>query len=389
MTENTIHHSGAGKSNKKNKLINEVNSVKKSLKKDLLLDKILGSSKVVMDLRKKIVKISQCDVNVLISGETGTGKEITARAIHYLGQRSGKPFVPVNCGAIPENLFENELFGHAKGAFTDAAIQQNGLVREAEGGTLFLDEIGAISPYIQVKLLRLLQDKEYKPLGDSHPRKANIRIIAATNMRLLELLREGRFREDLYYRLNIVWIDIPPLRERKEDIPVLTQYFIKKYSREYNKTINSPSAKCLDKFLSYHWPGNIRELENKVQQMIVMASNPVVKIGEIEIPEVNSSGHGYPQGSLTHCKKEFIESFEKIYISKLLERHNGNMVEAAKEAGKSRTGLWNLLKKHGLSPIPYKPNEKKKIRYATVQSDHGSKTVFDRRSGPADRRVKA
>jgi transcriptional regulator with PAS, ATPase and Fis domain len=215
----------------------ERESAKKALKKKYGLNQILGKSKVVRELHKKIDLISSSDASILITGESGTGKELTARAIHYLGPRSGKPFIPVNCSAIPENFIENEFFGHVKGAFTDALFQQTGLVKEAEGGTLFLDEIGTISPYVQIKFLRLLQDGEFKVLGNSKIQKADIRIIAATNKSLQNLVKEGNFRDDLFYRLNIVSLHIPPLRERKEDIPVLIEHFIHKYSEKYNKTI--------------------------------------------------------------------------------------------------------------------------------------------------------
>ena len=204
---------------------------KETLKKKFILERILGKCKVIKKLHENINYISQCDATVLIMGETGTGKELVARAIHYLSARTGKPFIPVNCGAIPENLFENEIFGHEKGAFTDASFRQIGLVEEADGGTLFLDEIGTISTYIQIKLLRLLQDREYKPLGDSKHIKANIRVIAATNRNLQDLVLNGTFREDLFYRLNVVPLHTPPLREIQEDIPILAEHFLDKFSR--------------------------------------------------------------------------------------------------------------------------------------------------------------
>ncbi len=185
-----------------NPLREETESVKKTLKREFSLNQILGKSKVLQELQKKICLIASCDVSVIISGESGTGKELAARAIHYLSHRAGKPFIPVNCGAIPENLVENELFGHTKGAFTDARYQQSGLVKEADGGALFLDEVSTLSPYIQVKFLRLLQEKEYKPLGDPRPHKADIRIISATNRDLAGLVKEDTFREDLYYRAH-------------------------------------------------------------------------------------------------------------------------------------------------------------------------------------------
>lgn len=335
----------------------ESESAKESLKREFGLNQILGKSKAVQEIHEKINKISLCDVNVLISGESGTGKELAARAIHYLSRRAGRPFIPVNCSAIPESLFENELFGHVKGAFTDAGLQQIGLVKESEGGTLFLDEVGVISPFIQVKLLRLLQDKEYKPLGDPRPRKADIRIIAATNKNLQSLIKEGEFREDLFYRLNIVSLYMPPLRERKEDIQILAEHYLKKYSREYNKPIQEVSENALRAFKSYSWPGNIRELENKIQQIIVMSTSSVIDAKNVQLSLSELSDPGSKESRFEYLKatkKKAIESFEKNYLTQLLIEHRGNVVSAAKKAGKSRTGLWNLLRKYNLSPQQFR-----------------------------------
>jgi len=332
----------------------ERKSAKESLKRKFGLRQILGRGKLVQQLHEKIDRISSCDANVLISGESGTGKELAARAIHYLSWRTGKPFIPVNCGAIPESLFENELFGHVRGAFTDAAYQQIGLVKEAEGGTIFLDEIGAISPYIQVKLLRLLQDKEYKPLGESKPRKADVRIIAATNRDLPGMVKKSRFREDLFYRLNIVSLHIPPLRERKEDIPVLVDHFIKKYSKQYNKPVKRVSEDAMRGFISHPWPGNIRELENKIQQIVVMSTSPVISAGSIQLPAGEPEPQEFEFECFTAAKRKAVDSFEKNYLSQLLTEHRGDVVSAARRAGKSRTGLWNLLKKHNLSPKQFR-----------------------------------
>jgi DNA-binding NtrC family response regulator len=331
-------------------LFKECESIKKALKREFGLKQIIGSSEVVKELHEKINRISTCDANVLISGESGTGKELAARAIHYLSHRYRKPFIPVNCGAIPETLFENELFGHLKGAFTDARFKQLGLVKEANGGTLFLDEVGAVSPYIQVKFLRLLQDKEYKPLGDSRLHKADIRIITATNRDLAVLIKEDAFREDLFYRLNIVSLYIPPLRERKEDIPVLVEHFIKKYSREYNKPIKEASTDAMEAFVSYTWPGNIRELENKIQQLIVMSPSSVISDRDIQLSIGELPAKKIELEYFKEAKKRVIDAFEKTYLTCLLTEHRGNMVSAARRAGKSRTALWNLLKKHDLSP---------------------------------------
>lgn len=326
----------------------EYESVNESLRRKFGLNQIIGTSRTTMELREKIRRISSCDVTVLISGESGTGKELVARAIHYLSHRAGKPFIPVHCGALPENLFENELFGHVEGAFTGARIKQTGLVKEADGGTLFLDEIGTVSSFIQTKFLRLLQDKEYKPLGSSKLQKADIRITAATNVDLLSLVKEGKFREDLFYRLNIVSVHLPPLRERVEDIPILMECFLKKYSQKYNKPLINIFTDRMHEFLTYRWPGNVRELENTIQKLIVMSND--LDINAQNLPASISINNDPEFECFNSAKKRTIEAFEKSYLFKLLRENKGDMIIAAKKAGKSRTALWNLLKKHNLHP---------------------------------------
>jgi DNA-binding NtrC family response regulator len=354
----------------KHDLQRERDLAKAALKREFALGQILGNSKAIKNLKSNLSKISSCDVNVLITGESGTGKELVARAIHYLSSRVDKPFVPVNCGAIPENLFENELFGHIKGAFTDASFQQIGLVKEAEGGSLFLDEIGTISPYIQIKLLRLLQDREYKPLGASKHLKADIRIIAATNSDLPHLVKSHNFREDLFYRLNVVNLHIPSLRERREDIHILIRHFVKKYSREYNKTIKEIPVEVMNVLKSYTWPGNIRELENIIQQLVVMSTSSVISLKDIQItskgPLSKETITGYINTAKENiinqseietfnmAKKKVNDLFEKSYLTQLLAVYKGDMVRASKTAGKSRTAFWNLLKKQNLSPKQFR-----------------------------------
>lgn len=336
--------------NNKKDLSLELSTAKESLKRKLASNRILGDSRAVREIRRKVDCLSTCDVAVLITGESGCGKEPAARGIHYLSARAGKPFVPVNCGAIPETLFENELFGHVKGAFTDAGFNQSGLVKEAEEGTLFLDEVGVISPYIQVKLLRLLQDREYKPLGDSRYRSAEIRVIAATNENLLELVKEGTFREDLYYRLNIVSFHIPPLRERKEDIPVLANHFLERYAARYGKPVHGFSPEAMEILLSYEWPGNIRELENKVQQAIILTTRKTIRACDFQLGTVRPKLYTDSFESFKEARKQMVFSFEKNYLIQLLTRYNGDVVTAAANAGKSRTALWNLLTRHDLHP---------------------------------------
>ncbi|TFG80735.1 MAG: sigma-54-dependent Fis family transcriptional regulator [Chrysiogenales bacterium] len=333
--------------------VNELNIIRESIVQAVGLDQILGQSPAVQKISDEIIKIAACDVNVLITGESGTGKELAARAIHYLSRRSGKPFIPVNCGAIPENLFENELFGHVRGAFTDARYSQKGLVREAEYGTLFLDEISAISPFIQVKLLRLIQEKEFKPLGDAQSYHADIKIIAATNKDLEKLISLENFREDLYYRLNIVELKIPPLRERSEDIALLADHFVKKYCREYGKPRIRFTQKAMTSLNNYGWPGNIRELENVVQQLIVIAEEPLISREMLECCYLQAHAPKKEILAFKTAKKEMVDHFEIKYLRNLMKESLGNVASAAQRAGKSRTALWNLLKKHAVNPLHF------------------------------------
>ena len=329
----------------------ERDSAKTALKQEFGLRQILGKSRAIRDIHNKIRHVASFDVNVLISGESGTGKELVARAIHYSGSRAGKPFIPVNCGAIPENLFENELFGHLKGAFTDANYQQVGLVKAAEGGTLFLDEIGTISSYIQVKFLRLLENKEYKPLGDSMSHKADIRIIAATNTPLIDLVNKGSFRDDLYYRLNVTYFHIPPLRKRKEDIPLLVNHFVNKYSKKFNKPSIKIPPEALRAFVSNPWKGNIRELENMIQQLIIMSEATELDVKQIPLPKTESTDE---IESFKLAKMKAINNFEKSLLIQVLTEHNGSVASAAIKLKKSRTALWNLIKKHNISPKQFR-----------------------------------
>ena len=329
----------------------ERDSAKAALKEKYGLRQILGQSRAILDIHDKIKQVAPFDVNVLISGESGTGKELVARAIHYLGPRAGKPFIPVNCGAIPENLFENELFGHAKGAFTDAGYEQSGLVEEAKGGTLFLDEIGTISPYIQIKFLRLLENMEYKPLGESKPQRADIRIIAATNQPLTNLVKNGSFRDDLYYRLNVVYCHIPPLRERSEDIPLLINHFVNKYSKKYNRPDIKISTEAMGALVSKSWKGNVRELENRIQSLIIMSESNLIHINRIQPQAIEPTRK---RQTLKTAKTKAINAFEKNYLIRILTDHRGNVARAAIESGKGRTALWNLIKKHNLQPKQFR-----------------------------------
>lgn len=317
------------------------------LKIDLGMGSLIGESVLFIKALRQIPRLARCDATVLLSGETGTGKELAARAIHYLSSRSGGPFIPVNCAALPEALLENELFGHAKGAYTDASLPQQGLIAEAESGTLFLDEIDGLSLTAQAKLLRFLQEGEYRPLGGTKSLRSNARIVAATNTNLVERAKAGTFREDLYFRLHILSLPLPPLRDRPEDIPLLSRYFLKKYCRRFRSEYKSLSPGALLKLASYDWPGNIRELEAVIQRAIVLSSVPLIQAEEIDLPAGIStpSNHDFPFQTL---KRRTIDLFEKSYLSQLLMAHRGNVSRAAKDAGKDRRAFRRLMEKHGL-----------------------------------------
>jgi DNA-binding NtrC family response regulator len=321
------------------------NPVMQILKEKMGLKQIVGESRIFMDEMNKIPLMARCDSTVLISGESGTGKELVTRAIHYLSSRARKPFLPVNCGAIPSELVENELFGHVRGAFTGAFASRPGLIHDADGGTLFLDEIDCLPLNAQVKFLRFLQDRVYRPLGSTKMQKADVRVVAASNLNLEEAVRGGTFRRDLFYRLNIIPVTLPSLRERKEDIPLLARYFLGRYSYELNKVIDSFAPEALQKLLIYEWPGNVRELENIIERVVVFASGPVIQESDIELPDRNVSSF---MESFQQAKSKVIVDFEKNYLQNLLLAHKGNITRAAKAAKKNRRAFWELMRKHNI-----------------------------------------
>jgi DNA-binding NtrC family response regulator len=311
------------------------------------VEKLVGDSVSFHRAIKKIPVLASSDATALICGETGTGKELVAREIHDQSARKERAFVPVNCGALPDNVFENELFGHAKGAFTDASSTERGLVGEAEGGTIFLDEVDSLSFSAQVKLLRFLQNGEYRPLGTSRSIIANVRIIAATNVDLKREVLERRFREDMYYRLTSLSIYLPPLRERIEDIPLLATYFLNRYASQYTRQPLRLSSSALQKLIAYSWPGNVRELEGTLQRAVVLTSTSILQPEDIDLPvlfknEVTSSG------PFRDAKAEAIRHFERSYLVDLLAEARGNITIAARRAGKDRRTFQRLLQKYGL-----------------------------------------
>lgn len=320
----------------------------KQLKALSRFEGLVGESESFLRIIEKIPSVARCDATVLIAGETGTGKEIVARAIHYQSSRHAKPFIPINCGALPDHLFENELFGHARGAYTGASSSEKGLLAEAQGGTLFLDEVDTLSSSAQVKLLRFLQDREYRPLGSPRSRTANVRVIAATNADVLEQVRARAFRKDLYYRLNIVALHLPRLRERSEDIPLLAEHFLSQYGSRYGRGSLRLTPDCLQKLLAYPWPGNIRELEGVIQRGIIMTSSPTLRPEDIELP-IASHDKEFKNAPLCQAKAHAIDQFERSYLIRILTSHKGNVTQAAKSAGKERRSFQRLLRKHGLN----------------------------------------
>jgi len=302
--------------------------------------RIVSKSPNFMKVLERIKAVSEMNVNVLITGETGTGKSLVARYIHLLSPRREQPFVKINCGAIPENLLEAELFGYNKGSFTGAIKDKPGKVEVANGGTLFLDEIGDLPLHLQVKILNLIQEKEFERIGDVRPRKADVRIIAATNRDLKKLVEEGKFRRDLFYRLNVVSIELPPLRERKEDIPHLVNLFIEKFSKAHRRRIKGVSPQAMKLLLDYHYPGNIRELENAIEHAVVVCRGTIIK--EEDLPDEIRFW------AFTPKKSSEDRSDEVERIRKVLEETGGNKTLAAKILGMHRTTLWRKIKEYGL-----------------------------------------
>jgi DNA-binding NtrC family response regulator len=313
---------------------------------------LVGRCEVFLDVLRLIRRIADREVPVLIEGESGTGKELVARAFHYRGNRRDQPFIPLNCGGIPDSLFESELFGFERGTFTDAKASRAGLIEQAEGGTLFLDELEALSPRGQVSMLRFLQTHEFRALGSRDLRKADVRVIGATNSSLKELVARGVFREDLYYRLNVVTLTVPPLRVRATDIPILAEHFAQRFCSRYQLKARRLHASTLANMQEYGWPGNIRELENFVHRALLLSDGQVEIVADPAARVRPPRAHeGLP--SFGSAKAEAIARFERSYLMVLLDETYGNVSAAAKRAGKERRALGRLIKKHGLCRESY------------------------------------
>jgi DNA-binding NtrC family response regulator len=341
----------------KKSLIYENIYLRKELEAKYGFDNIIGSSPKMQEVYKLIRKVAPTDSTVLIRGESGTGKELIARAIHFNSPRKQKPFVPVDCGVLAQELLESELFGHVKGSFTGAIVTKPGLFEIADGGSIFLDEIGDVNQNFQSKLLRVLQEREFTPVGGIKPKKVDLRFIVATNKDLEKLVEEQRFREDLFYRLNVVSITIPPLREKKDDIPLLAYHFLRKYAKEMKKNIKSISVDAMNMLIAYSWPGNVRQLENVIERAIVMAEGDTITTEHLPFvvrEEIAHPNTPIPKTSeelkkiKKKAKESAIESIEKSFVLDALTRNDWNITRSAKDVGMQRPNFQALMRKYNI-----------------------------------------
>lgn len=327
-------------------LCTELEKIKKVFKDELENQyKIVGNSTGIRNLVEKLKIIASTDSTVMITGASGVGKELFAKTIHNLSSRRSHSFVAINCGAIPPNLLESELFGYKKGAFTGAYADKIGLFEEANQGTIFLDEIGEIAPQFQVKLLRVLQESEVMPIGSSRSVKINTRVIAATNKDLKQCIAAGEFRKDLYYRLNVIQVEIPALHDRKEDVPLLANYFLAKYSEKYKKNISRFSENAMAYLIKYSWPGNVRELENAMERAVILSREDFVDSASLP-PEITENAEVLDFGIQNYKKAK--ENFDREYITHVLEFTRGNIKKAAELADKHRTDLYDMIRKYDI-----------------------------------------
>ncbi len=328
----------------------EVDELRSELKSKYAFANIIGQSGVMQDVFRAVEKVFSSNVTVLIQGESGTGKELIARAVHYnSASRASKPFVAVNCSALPESLLESELFGHEKGAFTGALGRRIGKFEQANGGTIFLDEIGLMTPATQSKLLRVLQEREFERVGGNELVKVDVRVISATNKDLEEEMKKGEFREDLYYRISVFPIKLPPLRERREDIPLLAGHFLQKFARQEGKSIEGITPDALDLMMAYHWPGNVRELENAMERATVLANSTEISAKDLPAA-VRSLGEKRIYES-DNTLASWIEKLEEEALRQALLECEGNISQTAKKLGIGRATIYRKAKKYGLPMV--------------------------------------
>lgn len=357
------------------KLLQENNQLRSELHRQYKFDQIIGKSDAIQNVLSIVERVCDSDSTVLVHGESGTGKELVARAVHYNSHRSKNPFVAINCGAIPAELLESELFGHAKGAFTGAIANRIGKFEQADGGTLFLDEIGDLHPSLQVKILRALQERCFEPVGSTKTVHVNVRVIAATNINLEEAVSQGRFREDLFYRLNVIPILIPSLRERRADIPLLLSHFLKLFSKNRVKFLTAVSPRALESLMSYNWPGNIRELENFIERMSVLKGQGVLEYEDLPSKYQFKADQTYSMSQNIHIPVEgidfntLVDQFENSLILQALQKTKWNRNQAAQALRLNRTTLVEKMKKKGLKAPP-EFNDEPSSSNSAIQTSH-------------------
>lgn len=326
-------------------LQSEVQRLRQQVHSHYGFENIIGQSARMREIFELVTRVSDLAVNVLILGESGTGKEMIARAIHQHSARAARSFIPINCAAIPETLLESELFGYVRGAFTDAHKDRRGLFQAAKGGVLFLDEISEIPLSLQAKLLRVIEDKEVRPLGANQGEKIDVRLVSACNRDPERLVQEGRFRQDLYYRLNVIRIDLPPLRERAEDIPVLIEHFMRKFSNQIKRQLDGIEPEALTALVRYPWPGNVRELEHTVERAVLLGKHARIGLEDLPPSLVARSDDLFPVAEAV-AKSYTLKDLERDYIMRVMETTNGNKTEAARILGVDRTTLYRKLEEY-------------------------------------------
>jgi len=338
---------------KQKRLADENKYLRSQLQEAYGFNRIVGKSASLQKVLKLVKKVSKTEANILIQGDSGTGKELVARSIHIHSERSHRPFVPVDCASLPENLLESELFGHEKGAFTDAHATRPGIFEYANGGSLFLDEIGELSFSLQSKLLRTLQEHQVRRVGGRRLLNVDVRVLSATNQNLEKAVAEGRFREDLFYRLNVIVLHLPALKERVDDVPLLANHFLRHFSKASPNEVAEISEEAMGLLEGYHWPGNVRELQNVIERAVSLTDSDIIvpqdlpeQIRRVKTADVCPAPSGW---NYKNAKKEWMEQFEKKYLSDLLKRPNGNISQAALEAQINRKTIHRLLKRHGHS----------------------------------------
>lgn len=332
------------------KLKVEVNRLRSLVRERYHFDGIIASSEKMQQILCQVAQVAPTDSTVCLYGESGTGKELIAKAIHMSSSRPEGPFVAINCGAIPEGLLESELFGHVKGAFTGAIRQKKGLFDQADGGTLFMDEVAELSPALQVKLLRVFQDHEFYPVGGVKPVRVDIRVIAATNQDLWKAISEGRFREDLFYRLHVIPFYLPPLRDRIEDVPMLAHHFLRIFSKDMNKDLSGFSSEAMQRLMLHRWPGNVRELANVVERAVALSKGGEITPDQLLLGREEVSGSRGKMLPLNEAR----EAFERAYLFQVLSATGGNVSRAASVAGRYRAEFYKLLRKYNLDPDAFR-----------------------------------